>query len=326
MSESKSSSNSNSLNSSVTSSSEELEKSEIYKAIYDTKIVLKVYNRNIENFDMQFPKASFDRIIQLYGKEINLPLSFVLFTNPFHMSETIKYSSRNINVRTSVQIDNILDFLDNYYVYPISYENMDELEKTKIAPRLKTRYLKNIAAKMGLDFSEMINYISLQMTEIDVKETTKTIISIQVYQMVFNMIHLLNVKIPEKEPYEFTFYSYRKILKMAGIELNKIIPYLDVLEVDSKKIEIAGWMFVEEKKKKTFNSSFVLKNQETGKMYLMRTQMEDNINLVDEEHKPYGIHAQCLLFGIPKGRYDIYVLYRNNDEDMLVNTLIWKDI
>jgi hypothetical protein len=233
MSESKSSSNSNSLHSSVTSSSEELEKSEIYKAIYDTKIVLKVYNRNIENFDMQFPKASFDRIIQLYGKEINLPLSFVLFTNPFHMSETIKYSSRNINVRTSVQIDNILDFLDNYYVYPISYENMDELEKTKIAPRLKTRYLKNIAAKMGLDFSEMINYISLQMTEIDVKETTKTIISIQVYQMVFNMIHLLNVKIPEKEPYEFTFYSYRKILKMAGIELNKIIPYLDVLKSDN---------------------------------------------------------------------------------------------
>ncbi len=106
----------------------------------------------------------------------------------------------------------------------------------------------------------------------------------------------------------------------------KISAHIDLLEVDSKKIEIAGWMFVEGQELKTFNSSFVLKNQETGKMYLMRTQMEDNINLVDEEHKPYGIHAQCLLFGIPKGRYDIYVLYRNNDEDMLVNTLIWKDI
>ena len=233
MSESKSSSNSNSLHSSITSSSEEQEKSEIYKAIYESKIFLKVYNRNIENFDLQFPKASFDRIIKLYGTEINQPLSFVLFTNPFHMSETIKYSSRNINVRTSVQIDNILDFLDNYYIYPISYENMDELEKTKIAPRLKTRHLKNIAAKMGLDFSEMINYISLQMTEINVKETTRTIISIQVYQMVFNRIHLLNVKIPEKDPYEFTFYSYRKLLKMAGIELDKIMPYLEVLEVDS---------------------------------------------------------------------------------------------
>ena len=113
MSESKS--NSNSLYSSMSSSSEEEEKTEIYKAIYETKIFLKVYNRNIENFDMQFPKASYDRIIKLYGNETTLPLSFILFTNPFHMSETIKYSSRNINVRTSVQIDNILDFLDNYY-------------------------------------------------------------------------------------------------------------------------------------------------------------------------------------------------------------------
>ena len=100
----------------------------------------------------------------------------------------------------------------------------------------------------------------------------------------------------------------------------KISAHIDLVEVDKKKIEIAGWMFVEGQELKTFNSSFVLKNQETGKMYLMRTQMEDNINLVDEEHKPYGIHAQCLLFGIPKGRYDNY------DEDMLVNTLIWKDI
>ena len=218
---------------SLTTSNEEEEKSKIYKAIYDTKLFLKVYNRNIKNFDIQFPKASFDRIIKLYGTETTLPLSFVLFTNPFHMSEIIKNSSRNINVRTSDQIDNILDFLDNYYIYPISYENMDELEKIKIAPRLKTKHLKNIASKMGLEFSEMINYISLQVTEIDVKETTRTIISIQVYQMVFNMIHLLNVKIPEKEPYEFTFYSYRKILKMAGIELDKIIPYLDVLKSDN---------------------------------------------------------------------------------------------
>ena len=106
----------------------------------------------------------------------------------------------------------------------------------------------------------------------------------------------------------------------------EISAHIDLLEVDSKKIEIAGWMFIEGQELKTFNSSFVHKNQETGKMYLMRTQMEDNINLVEEEHKPYGIHAQCLLAGIPKGRYDIYVLYRNNNEDMLVNTLIWKDI
>ena len=58
---------------------------------------------------------------------------------------------------------------------------------------------------MGLTFSEMINYISLQMTEINVKETTKTIVSIQMYQIVFNLIHLLNVKFPDKEKFEIAF-------------------------------------------------------------------------------------------------------------------------
>ena len=70
----------------------------------------------------------------------------------------------------------------------------------------------------------------------------------------------------------------------------------------------------------------VIKNQQNEKMYLMRTQMEDNINIVEEEHKKAGIHAQCLLFGIPKGWYDIYVLYRNDGEDILANTEISVEI
>ena len=208
---------------------EDKKKSEMYKEIFESKIFLKAYNRNKFEFDLRFPKASFDKIIQLYGKERILPMSFVLFSNPFEVTESIRYSSRNINVRTSVQINSILDVLNNYYIYPASYENLDELEKISRAPKLKPAYLKNIAKKMGIAFSEMINYISLEMTEIDVRETVKTVVSVQMYQIVFNLIHLLNVKFPDKESFEFAFYSYRKMLKMAGIELEKIIPYLEIL-------------------------------------------------------------------------------------------------
>ena len=59
---------------------------------------------------------------------------------------------------------------------------------------------------------------------------------------------------------------------------------------------------------------------------MMRTKMEENINLTDENLKLAGIHAQCLLIGIPKGRYDIYVLYQNAEEDILSNTCIYFDI
>ena len=98
--------------------------------------------------------------------------------------------------------------------------------------------------------------------------------------------------------------------------------HTDLLEHDGKKLEIAGWMFKQGENIETFDASYVIKNQETDKMYLMRTQMEENDNLIEEEHKNAGLHAQCLLVGIPKGAYDIFVLYRNNGEDMLVSTLI----
>ena len=60
-------------------SPDDMKKLELYHEIYDSKMFLKVYNRKIPNFDIQFPKSSYDRIIELYGKESTLPLFFVLF-------------------------------------------------------------------------------------------------------------------------------------------------------------------------------------------------------------------------------------------------------
>lgn len=103
--------------------------------------------------------------------------------------------------------------------------------------------------------------------------------------------------------------------------------HIDLLEISSKKIEISGWAYKEGLKEMgTVNANYVLKNQETGKMYLMRTQMEENINIEEEGLKLSGLHAQCLLFGLPKGMYDIYVLYQNDEEDILAFTLISRMI
>lgn len=160
--------------------------------------------------------------------------------------------------------------------------------------------------------------------EIDEKLFIKLLIisiCLVITYLAFTMSSLLVFK-------SYTLGSNTSVVFMDAENATEYVPegeisaHIDLLEQNKKKIEIAGWMFIEGQELKTFDSSFVLKNQETGKMYLMRTQMEDNINLVEDEHKPYGIHAQCLLLGIPKGKYDIYVLYKNNDEDMLVSTLI----
>ena len=211
-------------------------KAELYKEIYQAKILLKVHNKSNSKFDLNFPKSSFDRIIELYGHELVTPLSFILFSNPYQV-ETVRYSSHNINIRNTMQINNILDHLNSYYLYPASYEGLDEMEKMQKAPRLKAKYLNNIANKMKLSLSDMINYISFQMTEINVRETTRIVVSLQVYLLIFNKIHLLNVLFPEKEKFEIAFYSYRKLIKMAGIDIDKIVPYLDMIILENKKRE-----------------------------------------------------------------------------------------
>ena len=103
---------------------------------------------------------------------------------------------------------------------------------------------------------------------------------------------------------------------------NKVKTHIDLLAVEDKKIEITGWAYKEGEKIETVNSNFVLKNQDTGKMYLMRTVMEENDFVEEMGYSHCGLHAQCLKLGLPKGRYQIFVLYKNNDEDILSDTLI----
>ena len=102
--------------------------------------------------------------------------------------------------------------------------------------------------------------------------------------------------------------------------------HIDLLESDSKKIEIAGWAYMEGEPIRRVNSSYILKNKDTGKMYKMRTKMEDNINITEEEHKNDGMHAKALLIGLLKGTCDIYVHYKNDNHDILSYTLISRDI
>lgn len=117
------------------------------------------------------------------------------------------------------------------------------------------------------------------------------------------------------------FKSY-KLGPNTSTNDEEINTHIDLLEPSNKKIEISGWAYKEGEAIGKVKCNYVLKNQETGKMYLMRTQMEENINIKEEEHKMAGLHAQCLLFGMPKGMYDIYVLYQNDSEDILSFTLI----
>lgn len=110
------------------------------------------------------------------------------------------------------------------------------------------------------------------------------------------------------------------IISNEGMNLN-----IDVFVHEGKKVEISGWAYKEDESIKTINCSYVLKNEETGKMYILKTRREKNTN-VPEVYSVSGIHTRFMHYGLSKGRYDIYVLYKNNDNNILANTGIYLDI
>lgn len=98
---------------------------------------------------------------------------------------------------------------------------------------------------------------------------------------------------------------------------------IDTLYRGSFRLEIQGWAYKDGEPITRSNSCFILKNQETGRMYILRAEMKEMpelqfVNGIDELHS--GIHSQSIVLGLKDGNYDLYILYKNNGENLLVNT------
>ncbi len=154
-----------------------------------------------------------------------------------------------------------------------------------------------------------MKFLDIEINEMIYKRLILAIIILIIVYMAFTMSTLL------------VFKTYT--LGPSTSENDETIrTHIDSLIVDNKKIEITGWAYKEGQTVEMVNSNFILKNQDTGKMYLMKTVMEKNASLAEIGCGNAGLHAQCLRLGLPKGKYQIFVLYRNDGEDILADTLI----
>ena len=273
-------------------------KSSIYKNIYESKFFLNVIKKSL--FDIKIPRSSFNKIISLYGKEIILPLSFINFCNPVQNKETVINMSGSIDMRSTLQINKIMDSLNNLYIYPTSYEGLDEIEKMKRSPKLKSKYLKNISKKMDMDFTDMINYLSIQITTIETRESISTLKNLELYLMIFNNIHTMKVKFPDKEKFDIAYYSYKTILNKCGINIDKMFPFFDVNRINDMKRED------------------ILKN-EKSKLYdkVKARELKEGIDKKIRQDKIdiYKGTEQCPR--MPRPKYDDFEFYREKQSNIL---------
>lgn len=113
--------------------------------------------------------------------------------------------------------------------------------------------------------------------------------------------------------------------KIADIGEESMSVHIDSMDYQNGKGEIVGWAYKQGEKIKTINCSYVLKNTENEDMYILRTRHEKNLN-VPEEYQVSGIHTRFIATKMPKGRYDVYVIYKNNNNNIFAKTGIYIDI
>ena len=203
--------------------SESEPKSRLYHEVLTKKKILHVHKKDAFNFE--FPKMAFDRICKFYGHEILKPNSFVVY-HTMHQTTEIKKLSSVSHQLGEKEITNVLSMLTNFVIIPKDYEDYDDVQKLKLAPKIDDKIMKNIAKKAGIQWDFMLDYFELQEVTTEVKETSKITITYEIVENVFKLIPLLKVIFSSGESTEFTYYSLKCILEKSGIKLEHVIPYL----------------------------------------------------------------------------------------------------
>ena len=272
--------------------------SSLYNDIYNSKFFLKASKKS--EYEIRLPKSSFDKIITLYGNEKIMPLSFISFCTVVENKETIINMTGSINIRSTLQINKILYSMNNLLIYPASYKGLSENEKIIRSPKLTNKALQNISKKIGMDFSEMINYLSLQIVTVRLKESIRTIKSLEIYLMIFNYIHLLNVKFPNKIKFPITYYSYKSILNMCGITIDKMFGTFDIEQTNN------------------LTRDDLLKNEKSilyNKVLIRELYERIDDKIKEEQIDVYKGGEHCGR--IPKPQFDALEYYRKEESDLL---------
>ena len=151
------------------------------------------------------------------------------------------------------------------------------------------------------------------------KENYIKILCLCIFLVILILIaYYMNLMIPKK----FVLDESTKIASFE--EEENLIVHIDILaplELAPKdnKVEIAGYAYLKDDEVFTVDCSYVLKNKDSGEMYLLKTRHEKNVN-VPEVYPYAGMHTRFMIYGIKNGNYEICVLYRNNKNDILKST------
>ena len=99
---------------------------------------------------------------------------------------------------------------------------------------------------------------------------------------------------------------------------------IDSIATGRKYIEITGWAYKKGKNIGYFDNRFIIRNEKTGEYKALSTEMKmvDEFFSIDGKYdcRRAGMYAKSLALGVKKGLYQIFIEYKNDDENILFDT------
>lgn len=103
-----------------------------------------------------------------------------------------------------------------------------------------------------------------------------------------------------------------------------IVFSIDDINTSTKYIEIDGWAYKKGQNIGYFNNRYVIQNQETKEYKALHTEMTYIAELysVDDKYdcRRAGMYTKPIAISLKKGTYKIFIEYRNDDENILIDT------
>ena len=145
--------------------------------------------------------------------------------------------------------------------------------------------------------------------EIDKNLCIKYLLTISVFILVLIILSAIEMLIPKR---------FNKDIKIS--DSDEYVVNIENLNNSKIKLSISGYAFKGPDAIERYNSYYILKNEQTGKMYKLKTKMEQRGNFKGTGVEFSGMHSQAITLFMKKGKYNLYIWYDNNDENVLLKT------
>lgn len=104
----------------------------------------------------------------------------------------------------------------------------------------------------------------------------------------------------------------------------EVVFSIDDVNTSTKYIEISGWAYKKGQNIGLFNNRYVIQNQDTKEYKALHTEMTyvGELYSVDGKYdcRRAGMYTKPIAVSLKKGTYKIFIEYRNDDENILVDT------